>query len=304
MLALIPVHDGALAVGAEEAVAECGGRCVLVGSGTAEAANHLDGVATEVRLAEVGHYRPIAWSLALADVVTNEASIVIPGSADGRGLAPHLASVLGRPLVSAAAAIDESGAVVIDGGVEFAVTFDRAVVVMIPGVRSVIVGDQSAAVTALDLVVDESLDAMLVEVLPADPATLDLATATRIVAGGAGLQARENLELLRSAGLVFGASLGATRVLTDAGWLEHARQIGTTGVEIDPDLYVTVGISGAVQHIMGIGNPSHVISVNTDATCPMMNRADLALVTDGPAFVAAFADALAAESTTQEDEQS
>ncbi len=306
MLALIPVQEGVLAVGAEETVAECGGKCVLVGSGVAEAADLLVGVATEVRLAEVGQYRPMAWSQTLAPLLVGEGTIVVPGSADGRGLAPHIAATLSRPLVTAAATVSEAEAVVVEGDIEFDVAFDRAVVVMIPGIRSVVRSELPASVSMvdLDLAIDGSLDATLVEVLPADPATLDLSTATRIVAGGAGLKAQANLELLRSTGLLFGASLGATRVLTDAGWLEHARQIGTTGVEIDPDLYITVGISGAVQHIMGIGNPDHVISVNTDATCPMMNRADLALVTDGPAFVAAFAEALAADSTNRETEQS
>ncbi len=300
MLALIPVQEGLLAVGAEEAVAECGGLCLLVGSGVAAAADLLIGVATDVRIAEVGQYRPMAWARALAPLLANERTIVVPGSADGRGLAPHIASALNWPLVNAAAAVGESDAVVVEGDVEFDVEFDRAVVVMIPGIRSVVRSDQQISISTIGLVIDDSIDATLVEVLPADAATLDLASATRIVAGGAGLKTAENLELLRSTGLLFGASLGATRVLTDAGWLEHARQIGTTGVEINPDLYLTVGISGAVQHIMGIGNPSHVISVNTDATCPMMNRADLALVTDGPAFVAAFAEALAGESTTRE----
>lgn len=303
MLALIPVQEGMLAVGAEEAVAECGGRCLLLGSRVAAAAELLVGVATDVRLAEVGQYRPMAWSRALAPLLANEGTIVVPGSADGRGLAPHIAAALTRPLVNAAAAVGESDAVVVEGDLEFDVEFERAVVVMIPGIRSVVRSDLAASISTVEIAIDESLDATLVEVLPADAATLDLASATRIVAGGAGLKTAENLELLRSTGLLFGASLGATRVLTDAGWLEHARQIGTTGVEIDPELYLTVGVSGAVQHIMGIGNPSHVISVNTDATCPMMNRADLALVTDGPAFVAAFAKALDDELATRETEQ-
>ena len=74
--------------------------------------------------------------------------------------------------------------------------------------------------------------------------------------------------------------MGATRVITDRGWVGHQRQIGTTGVVVDPRVYVAFGISGAVQHTAGLGAPDHIVSVNTDPHCPMMQLADLALVSD------------------------
>jgi electron transfer flavoprotein alpha subunit len=74
--------------------------------------------------------------------------------------------------------------------------------------------------------------------------------------------------------------MGATRVVTDAGWTGHQRQIGTTGVAIDPDLYVALGVSGATQHTGGLGAPRHLVSVNTDAACPMTGMANLGLVAD------------------------
>ena len=79
--------------------------------------------------------------------------------------------------------------------------------------------------------------------------------------------------------------MGATRVITDRGWVEHQRQIGTTGVVVDPSLYVAFGISGAVQHTAGLGAPDHIISVNTDPHCPMMQMADLAVVADANAVL-------------------
>ena len=59
--------------------------------------------------------------------------------------------------------------------------------------------------------------------------------------------------------------------MTDAGWIGHDRQIGTTGVVVDPEVYVAFGVSGAVQHTTGLGTPDHVITVNTDPHCPMMS---------------------------------
>ena len=85
-----------------------------------------------------------------------------------------------------------------------------------------------------------------------------------------------------------GASTGGTRVVTDWGWLPVERQIGTTGVNVDPSLYIAIGISGAVQHTAGLGSPNHVISVNSDPHCPMMGMANLAIVCDGPEFLQAL----------------
>ena len=134
-----------------------------------------------------------------------------------------------------------------------------------------------------------------------DPATMDLADARRVVAGGAGLvpagagddRARAIFSLLAEVAAALGAAAGATRVVTDAGWLGYERQIGTTGVALDPELYVALGISGASQHVGGIGDPARVVSVNIDPSCPMTGRADLGLVTDAPQLLVELAGRLA-----------
>ncbi|MPY93802.1 MAG: electron transfer flavoprotein subunit alpha/FixB family protein, partial [Acidimicrobiia bacterium] len=138
----------------------------------------------------------------------------------------------------------------------------------------------------------EAADARLVGLDPADPATVDLHEARRIVGGGAGLEGRGAVELLEAVGLALGASYGATRVVTDAGWAAVERQIGTTGVAVDPDFYLAFGISGAVQHTAGLGTPAHIVSVNIDPSCPMMSLADLAVVADATATLAALAERL------------
>jgi electron transfer flavoprotein alpha subunit len=135
-------------------------------------------------------------------------------------------------------------------------------------------------------------DAAVLEVAPPDPGTMDLAEARRILAGGAGLRGPADFALLADVATALGASMGATRVVADLDWVAHERYIGTTGVAVDPDLYVALGISGAIQHITGLGAPRHVISVNTDPSCPMMAMADLALVTDAPGLLEALAERL------------
>jgi electron transfer flavoprotein alpha subunit len=123
-------------------------------------------------------------------------------------------------------------------------------------------------------------DARVVEVLPPDVRTMDLTEAATIVGGGAGLDGEERFAHLDTFAKSIGGVMGATRVITDRGWVHHDRQIGTTGVVVDPTLYLAFGVSGAVQHTSGLGTPDHIISVNTDPHCPMMAMSDLAIVSD------------------------
>ena len=105
-------------------------------------------------------------------------------------------------------------------------------------------------------------------------------------------------EQLGRVGAAIGASLGGTRVASDAGWIPFERQIGTTGVAVNPRLYLAFAISGATQHTSGLGNPDHIISVNTDASCPMMTMANLAIVADANATLDALEQRLGASRST------
>lgn len=292
MLAIVPVRDD-LPVGAEEAVAEADGRALVVGLGSRDAAAALAPIAQELHHWEAGAYRPAAWAAALAEVVSAIDVLVLPASPDGRDLAPRLAHELERPLVCGATRIGPHHVTVVHHGgrAEMHEPIDGPVVVTFaPGSRTVVPapGHEPAVPERLSVAAGDAFaraDAALVAVLPADPTTMDLVEARRIIGGGAGLGRSPVFAKLAEIGASFGASLGATRVVTDAGWAPHARQIGTTGVEVDPDLYVAFGISGAVQHVMGLGDPDHVISVNVDGSCPMMAMADLAIVSDAVAVV-------------------
>ena len=292
MIALVPVRDGEAAGGGAETIAECGGRAVVVGSGVAAAVQQLAGVATNIRVWEAGPFRPGTWAATLAPVLADEPVVVLPASADGRDLAPRLAHAMRRPLLAGALAVDDDGGSVSRWGglaIEDVVAGDPFVATLQPGVRGVDPPPGSSeppSVEVLDLRAPTGIaDATTLEVLPPDPATMDLAEAARIMAGGAGLDSAERFAQLAEVAAALGASVGATRVVTDRGWLGHERQIGTTGVVVDPRLYVALGISGAVQHTSGLGDPAHVISVNTDPNCPMMQLADLAIVSDANAVL-------------------
>ena len=295
MIAVVPVRAGELPIGGDEAAAEAGGRVLLIGDRAGEAVAALYGVADDVAVCEQAAFAPGAWSAGLAELVEGEQVLILPASPDGRDLAPRLAHLLDRPLLTGAVRVTPTGATVARHGglvMEEQVTDGPFVATLQPGVRGV-EPDEAVVPTVrtLDLLAPDAAvdDATLVEVLPPDPATMDLAEAPRIVGGGAGLRSPEAMDLLAEVATALGCSVGGTRVVTDWGWLPYERQIGTTGVAVHPDVYLAFGISGAVQHTAGLGSPHHVIAVNTDASCPMMALADLALVTDAPALVDALA---------------
>lgn len=294
MLAVLPIRDGQLPAGGLEVVDECAGSVLLIGSGTAEAAVLLAGRATTVRAIEASSFAPAAWADVLAAHVAADDQVVLPGSPDGRDLAPRLAAVLHRELLAGAIAVTPHAVdLARQGGlvIHSVRPVGAFVATLQPGVRGVDAIDATAvsavpSVEQLDAgAIGVSNDATVVEVLAPDAATMDLAESPRILGGGAGLTSRERFDELAELATRLDASMGATRVVTDRGWVGHERQIGTTGVVVDPALYIAFGISGAVQHTSGLGQPAHVISVNTDPHCPMMQLADLAIVSDANAVV-------------------
>ena len=111
------------------------------------------------------------------------------------------------------------------------------------------------------------------------PEEVELDAAERIVAGGRGIGQQGFRELATFAHRL-GAAVGATRVATDQGWIEHARQIGATGKIVRPKLYIACGISGAAQHISGMGESKTIIAINPDRSAPIFALADLGLLGD------------------------
>jgi electron transfer flavoprotein alpha subunit len=297
-IAVVPVRGGALPLGAAETVAEAGGSALLIGAGVRAALADLPGLRAGW-CAEVGAYAPGRWAAALAGVLGGTTSVLLPASPDGRDLAPRIAAALDRPLLAGAVRVTAEGADLVRWAGRVGVPARASgpfVATLVPGVRGI---DHTAPqpdppVHDLVLPLPDVPDCEVLEVLPADPRTADLAEAPRILAAGAGLlrgaaDPAAQVDLLRKVAAALGASVGATRVVTDAGWIGYERQIGTTGVLVDPDLYLALGISGAAQHLGGLGRPRHVVSVNTDPSCPMTAQAELGIVADAAAVLAELA---------------
>lgn len=119
-----------------------------------------------------------------------------------------------------------------------------------------------------------------IEILPADPATVDIRYAGRLVAGGRGLGGRTGFDRLRRFAERIGAGVAASRMAVDLGWIDQDRQVGQTGRTVSPDLYIACGISGASHHVEGMSQATHIVAVNTDPEAPIFRVAHLGLVSD------------------------
>ena len=109
---------------------------------------------------------------------------------------------------------------------------------------------------------------------------IDIKNSPVIVAGGYGMGSKENFRLLHELADLLGGEVGASRAAVDAGFTEHARQIGQTGVTVRPKLYIACGISGQIQHTAGMDQSSMVIAINTDPDAPINKFADYVITGD------------------------
>ncbi len=109
---------------------------------------------------------------------------------------------------------------------------------------------------------------------------VSLTNAPVVVSGGRGVGSAEGFESLETVARQLGAAVGCSRAVTNNGWRPHSDQVGQTGAQISPDLYVACGISGAIQHMAGCRGAKHILVVNTDPEAPILQRADYAVIGD------------------------
>jgi electron transfer flavoprotein alpha subunit len=230
---------------------------------------------------------------------------LFPASAHGRDIAPRVAARLGVPLAADVIAIEAQGDAFIvrhpthAGKViaTLSLAATPAIVSLRPGNFTAQQHPKAGRVEAAQPAGDPGASrARTVEMQVGSKGKLDLGEAPVIVSGGRGLKSAENFRLVEELAEAFGnAAVGATRAVTDDGWRPHSDQIGQTGRQVSPELYVAVGISGAIQHLAGMRTSKTIVAINKDPEAPIFKIADYGIVGDVfevvPALTAAVRDA-------------
>jgi electron transfer flavoprotein alpha subunit len=232
----------------------------------------------------------IAATLAARAKSAGYRAIVLGFSAQGRDLGPRVAAKLDAPIVSDIVDVESSGDVltVKHPGyankviVTLAITGSPAILSVRPSAFTAKEAPRTARVETIAPALDPAAARVKVtQVVEGAKGRPDLADAPVIVAGGRGLKAAENFKLVEELADAFGnAAVGATRAVTDEGWRPHADQIGQTGRQVSPQLYVAVGISGAIQHLAGMRTSKTIVAINKDKEAPIFKVADYGIVGD------------------------
>ena len=294
ILILADLHEGQLAGATAHVVAAAqaigGDIDVLVaGEGVqaaAEAAAKLDGV-SKVRVADnavYAHQLAEPMGALLVELADGYTHVLASASTTGKNVLPRLAALKDVSQLSDVIAVDSADTFkrpIYAGNAIATVKSDDALKVIT--VRSTgfdAVGTSgSATVEAVDVVVDNNQSSFVKEEL-AQSDRPELGGAKVVISGGRGMGNGENFKLLDGIADKLGAAIGASRAAVDAGFVPNDMQVGQTGKIVAPDLYIAVGISGAIQHLAGMKDSKVIVAINKDDEAPIFQVADYGLVGD------------------------
>lgn len=240
----------------------------------------------------LGSYTADGFTAAFEELIrkVQPSFVLFPHTYQVRDFAPKLATRFDQALISDAIGIrNENGPVFIRQLFQGKLNADVRPGGPSPGFVSIQAGafraDQVEAGTAQRETFTPHLDAAMIRQCPQEPfresaRAVDLTAAEVIVAVGRGIKDKDNLPLVENLAKALGAELAASRPICDNGWLPMERQVGSSGQTVAPKLYVAIGISGAIQHLVGMKGAKTIVAINKDAEAPIFEVADYGIVGD------------------------
>jgi electron transfer flavoprotein alpha subunit len=299
ILVFVEQRDGEIRKASQQALSEAkrlGGTvtAVLPGSGVGDAAAGLGAFGAEKVFvaddANLAQYSSEGYAEAVVKAAEQAApsAIFFAGTAMGRDLAPRVAARLGVGALADVVDLTLDGETFsarrpVYSGKAFATATtggkNPQVITLRPNVFAAEETGGSAEVVALDGL-DLSIRAVVKELVSTAGGELDVAEADIIVSGGRGIKGPENFALIKELADALGGAVGASRAAVDAGWIDHAHQVGQTGKVVSPSLYVACGISGAIQHLAGMSSSKVIVAINKDPDAPIFKIADYGIVGD------------------------
>jgi electron transfer flavoprotein alpha subunit len=302
VLAVTESRDGALRKVSHEVVAAA--RALAGGlGGTVDAILFGDRLSESEQIAadrvlaaqhsDFARYNPDGFAATIASIAPGYAAVVFAATATGKDLAPRVAARLGVGLATDAVGLAvEGGGIVATRPVYAGKVLQKVRLTGVPALVSVRPntfeggdGREQAGTGGKDVeqVAVPAFEARVRvrEVKAPAQAVLDVAEAPIVVSGGRGLKEPANFKLLEELADALGSTaVGASRAVVDAGWREHAAQVGQTGKTVSPSLYIAVGISGAIQHLAGMRTARTIVAINRDKDAPIFKVADYGIVGD------------------------
>jgi electron transfer flavoprotein alpha subunit len=281
-------------------------RATVIGASTeslaTEAASKAVAGVIRVEHLQLAPYTPDGYTIALHQFIQKESptQVVFPHTYQVRDYAPALAARLGQVLISDVVAIAD-GPVFTRQLMQGRLTGNYRPQGDGPCLISVQAGafraDTVQSGTAEVTTFTPEIDPASIRTKPGEPyrgsaQTVDLASASLIVSVGRGIKEAENLTIVQDLAAALGAELAASRPICDNGWLPMERQVGSSGQTVSPKLYLAVGISGAIQHLVGMKGSQCIVAINKDAEAPIFEVADYGIVGDLFEVVPAITEAL------------
>jgi electron transfer flavoprotein alpha subunit len=254
----------------------------------AEAAK-IDGVSRVLTVARPENAHPLAAVLApqIAKAAAGYSHVFVPSTTFGKDVAPRVAALLGVAQVSDVMSIETAhtfkrpiyaGNAIIT--VEADPTHTVVATIRTASWSAAASGSNNAPVEAITVDATLPSHTRFVELQQGTSDRPDLQSARKVVSGGRGVGSKENFDIIYKFADKIGAAVGASRAAVDAGYCPNEMQVGQTGKIIAPELYMAIGISGAIQHLTGIKDAGTIVAINKDSEAPIFEVADLGLVGD------------------------